>query len=238
MSIMDEHVLYIWVLDWSKYLAKKSVFWQLLSLAERQKAKQFLCRYDQDRFIITRGILRILLGYLLHDVPSHLVLKGNRFGKPELTSGGLHFNLSHSGDQVAYAFCKVAAVGIDIEYCYKINIPITQLVTRYFSQDEAQVFSALPHHEKKRFFFLGWVQKEAIVKSLGYGMRVSLATVEVNIHPQALYNASYRQVINNYFRGCIFPLEVPYGFIGVVALPVISIENTIVKQFKNLPSFE
>src|SRR3954464_14756730 len=74
-------------------------FEALLAPDERQRAARLRLKKDRDRFVIARGVLRILLGRYLHRNPADLAFSYSLHGKPFLditSSGDLRFNLSHS----------------------------------------------------------------------------------------------------------------------------------------------
>ena len=70
------------------------------------------------------AILHQLLGFYLSCSPDDLLFKKGAHGKPELSgkhAGKIHFNLSHSGDQLALIFSVDSPVGIDIEKIHPVK---------------------------------------------------------------------------------------------------------------------
>ena len=77
-----------------------------LTKEECQKAERFLRR--EDRLLSYGGayLIRRVIG-------GNAVIRRGAFGKPY--ADGMYFNISHSGDLVAIAFCSTQEVGLDLE---------------------------------------------------------------------------------------------------------------------------
>ena len=213
-----KHIIYVWELNWSNYLNQKVFLWGLLSPLEREKARQFLCYSDQDQYIVIKGILRLLISRLVDIAPNELIFKHNFFGKPILIDRLLEFNLSHAKDQVVYAFCKTAPLGIDIEYV-DFSKPIDKLAQRYFSQRENDILASLKDHYKKEAFFSGWTQKEAIVKNLGFGLQLPLSQVEVALGTKNLQCINLPNFLLEHLSNLkMYSLEVQEAFKGCLVI--------------------
>jgi 4'-phosphopantetheinyl transferase len=159
---------------------------EILSGDERTRVARYHFDKDKNRFIASRGILRIILGGYLGVRPDQL-----RFGygdqkKPSLLDGSgkrkIHFNLSHSGGLVLYAFTRGLEIGVDIEKIRELA-DMEQIAERFFSDREKAEFSALPPDIKKAAFFNCWTRKEAFLKALGTGLCHCSGGFEVSLVP-------------------------------------------------------
>jgi 4'-phosphopantetheinyl transferase len=96
-----------------------------LSKEEFEKARRFVSRSDQDRYVFSHGLLRTILGGYLCCDPRQLNFNTNQYGKPFLNTPfrdvEIRFNLSHSLDMTLIAVSCGAEVGIDIEYMREIE---------------------------------------------------------------------------------------------------------------------
>jgi len=153
---------------------------------ERMRAERFHFEEHRECFIIRRGILRTILGYYLSVEPSRLQFC---YGKNEKTAladtfgkGKVHFNLSHSEGLALYAFTRYREIGVDIEYIRDVP-EMKQIVERYFSAREKDVFQVLPERKKKEAFFNCWTRKEAFIKSTGDGLSWPLDRFDVSLVP-------------------------------------------------------
>jgi 4'-phosphopantetheinyl transferase len=221
--------VFIVQLEWKNYMPHLSKLRSLLSLDEQQRASTWIDTQNQDKFVIIRGMLRILLSNFLEHKPAEIIFSYNTWGKPILFHpNAIHFNLSHSKEWVIYAFCKETPIGIDIEY-QNPNIPIIKLARRYFSSCENAILNTLNTDKKIKGFYQAWVQKEAAIKALGLGFYFPLTKVEVNLAPQEPYTI---RLTGEHLR--LYPLQIKAGWKG--ALAVSTSAKNITLEFLS-PSF-
>jgi 4'-phosphopantetheinyl transferase len=161
--------VHIWSACLSENEASLPYFTSLLSQDEQERASHFKFSRDQERYTISRGILRSLLaGYLEEPLQKIEILYG-LWGKPCLPKEkALSFNLSHSGDYVLYALTQRYEVGIDVEYIDK-SLELEDMTRSVFSITEFSHWKVLNAEEKIHSFFKHWVSKEAFLKALGKG---------------------------------------------------------------------
>jgi len=153
----------------------------LLSDDERNRADSLRFEADHTRFIIRRGLLRQILGTALGVEPSMIRFSATEVGKPFIAwpeQSGLHFNLSHSGDQIVYAFSGLPETGIDIERIRTVD-DIDRLARNYFSAEEYALIINLPAWEKNKAFIKLWCIKEALIKASGWTLEHGLAAFDV-----------------------------------------------------------
>ncbi|OGT52638.1 MAG: hypothetical protein A3E84_00665 [Gammaproteobacteria bacterium RIFCSPHIGHO2_12_FULL_42_13] len=213
--------IHVWSIDLNLEPAQLAAKEALLSADELERARQFHFPIHQKRFIAGRGVLRELLGLYLKQPPETLQFGYSPHDKPflaTLSHSGLSFNLAHSEDQALYAFTRQHAVGIDLEKIEpkKYNL---QLAKRYFSKNEYEALLALPEAERLPTFFRIWSRKEAMIKAIGKGLSLPLASFSVSIQPDIerlhLENEDWM----------LIQLEAPIGFAAALAstLPITTI---------------
>lgn len=156
-------------------------FRKILSDDEREKADRFHFAKDRNRFIVSRGILRTILGRYLSLDPSRISFSYSPEGKPAFKGNPkkIHFNLSHSHEMALYAFAVGREVGVDVEYRRALS-DAEQLARRYFTSQEIARFHSAPPDHKDEIFFAIWTAKEAFLKATGKGLSVSLNTIDVS----------------------------------------------------------
>src|SRR5271157_1795180 len=120
---LSEDEVHVWRVSILQPLATIQYLRSLLSRDEIARAERFRFEKDHYRFIITHGLLRILLARYLNSPfinASQLQFCSNAYGKPSLDldmqDRVLNFNLSHSHELILFAFTYVRQIGIDIEY--------------------------------------------------------------------------------------------------------------------------
>jgi 4'-phosphopantetheinyl transferase len=158
----------------------------ILSHEERSKATRFYYEQDRNRFIVSHGILRMILSHYLVEDPVRIEICYPARGKPYLASvsGGdaPRFNVSHSYNLALLAFAQGREVGVDLEYIDPIQ-NIELIATRLFSADEQAAFQALPNSQKLKALYACWTRKEAYLKAIGAGLTRPLENIEVSFAP-------------------------------------------------------
>jgi 4'-phosphopantetheinyl transferase len=169
---------------WSASLDKEdsSHFFNLLSEEEKKCTARLQSSAATCQKIISRGILRLLLGNYTGLNPKELVIKNSLFGKPFLSNpekSKICFNLAHSGNMLLFAIGKVKHVGIDVEKIEE-KIDFKGISPMVFSFDEQLTLSLSmdPIH----YFYALWTAKEAILKVSGRGFSYPVNQFSVVIH--------------------------------------------------------
>ena len=160
--------------------------WQTLSADEQEKARRFHFQQDRERFIVARGLLRVILGRYLNAEPGHLRFCYSPLGKPSLSRGfgreTLRFNLSHSDGLALYAVTLGREVGVDLERLHP-DLADEQIAQRFFSPHEVAQLNSLPPNLRQEAFFNCWTRKEAYIKARGEGLTLRLDQFDVSLAP-------------------------------------------------------
>jgi 4'-phosphopantetheinyl transferase len=175
-----------------------------LAADERARAGRFYFRRDRERFVVARGILRVIIGGYLNRAPASISFSYSPYGKPSLLSEcgaeGIRFNISHSHGTALYVVTRGREIGVDLELI-RDGMAVEQIAERFFSSREISALYALPAELRKRAFFLCWTRKEAYIKARGEGLSLPLDKFEVSLvpgEPAAL--VSVEQDSNEAFR--------------------------------------
>lgn len=147
----------------------------LLDDAESERNRAYGHPQLRQRDAVCRGQLRELLASYLDMEPGDIELDRNEHGKPRLLNADsdLAFNYSHSGDYVAYAFCRGVDVGVDIEFNGR-RARVLGISRGFFSPSEYRTLASLPTDEQHEHFFRLWTLKEAYLKARGEGIHFGL----------------------------------------------------------------
>jgi 4'-phosphopantetheinyl transferase len=154
-----------------------------LSDEERQRADRLRTADLARRFIVGRGVLKRLLGEVLHIPPGEVRFEIGPHGKPALAGDlGRHwqFNVSHTGDLALIAFARGRALGVDIE-SRTHRIKRDELAARFFSAAERQAYFELPDAQRPDAFYRIWTCKEAYLKAIGAGLSFPLGRFSVSV---------------------------------------------------------
>jgi 4'-phosphopantetheinyl transferase len=157
---------------------------RMLSQEENERLGRLAFRRDQDNFVATHGILRMILSRYCGVEPHGLTISQSQRGKPCLagTDREVRFNASRSGELALYAVASGREVGVDIERICA-DAADGELAEKLFAPGEAAALRALSDEERVPAFFSCWSRKEAFVKALGRGFSLDLTAFEVSVSP-------------------------------------------------------
>lgn len=218
LNINDVHV---WLLDLNLALYQVDELRQIISKDEQIRANKFHFKEHQERFIITRASLRILLGKYLQIKPQEIDFYYSEKGKPFLSKTLNHqdilFNLSHSENIALYGFTKNIKIGIDVEKI-KDNCQVENLAKRFFTNYEYHIISNLKGLEQKQAFFKAWTSKEAYLKAIGEGLGGGLDKIEIElkgVNQKVINIRENQEIINNW---CLQNIDINKDYIAAIAL--------------------
>jgi 4'-phosphopantetheinyl transferase len=154
----------------------------LLTPDERARAGRFRFERDRSRYVVGRGLLRVLLSRYTGAEPAELRFTYGRYDKPRLGGDGPWFNVTHSGPVALFAFSSTAEVGIDVE---RDGADLTRdlIAERFFSPAEVEALRSLPQPLQPHAFLAGWTRKEAFLKARGDGLSLALDSFDVALAP-------------------------------------------------------
>ena len=143
---------------------------ELLSADERRHLEGYRIREAAERYVITRALIRAVLSDRLGVPAPSITVRRTDTGKPVVT-GGVHFNVSHSGDLVLLAVCERRAVGVDVERKRPV-VKVEALAKRWLSDAERENLARLRDLgiDESDSFLRIWSLKEAQLKALGVGI--------------------------------------------------------------------
>jgi 4'-phosphopantetheinyl transferase len=141
---------------------------QLLSDAEKEKAKIFRFSQDMERYIFSRRMLRILLGYYLLLPPEKIRIVADGDGREHVSQASypFRFNISHSGDVSVFGFTNRVRIGVDVERMREVE-NLDDIASKLFSVDDLLFFRGLSRGERAELFFRAWTAREAAFKAFG-----------------------------------------------------------------------
>ena len=198
-------------------------FEKYLSAHERQRLERLTGPENRQEFIICRGVLHLLLSALSAEEPEHVQINEGGFEKPRLEDDGhshaLAFNISHTNGLCLIACAREMEVGVDVEYI-KALPELAAMAKKYLAPQEIKKWEELDAARRTEEFYRYWSAKEALLKALGSGLRVSPAQIDT-LQIRADKKVSGKQDNGLYFEtgDCILE-ELPLGsaYTGWVAV--------------------
>jgi phosphopantetheinyl transferase len=140
-----------------------------LSAAECERLGSYRSRAAAERYVVTRSLVRTVLGAHTGVAPRELRVRLTSTGKPE--AEGVHFNVTHSGEIILLALCEDRPVGVDVERRREV-LRVQALIDRWLTDDERAELDALRRRGlgDSDAFLRVWSLKEARLKALGVGI--------------------------------------------------------------------
>ena len=183
LPINDVHV---WRVRLNQTDGRVQQLQQNLSDDERLRVERFHFDRDRRRFMVSQGMLRLIIGDYIDMEPSRLQFYSGHRGKPYLKHSlgnvPLQFNLAHSKEIVLYAFTCSREIGIDVEYVRDM-LDAEKIALTTFSSLENKVLQSLPEYQRQEAFFNCWTRKEAYIKAIGNGLYHALDRFDVSLAP-------------------------------------------------------
>jgi 4'-phosphopantetheinyl transferase len=177
----------IWLVDLTASDDDYARAYKLLSGEEHARATSIRSVLARRRFVLARAAVRVRLSDLLCVAPKQVTLCIGDHGKPEfarqwvarVTRNPPRFNLAHGDGVALLAVHPRHDVGVDIERIAPAGErPWRRLLERICHPSELAEATAEarwgPHA-----FYERWVGKEAVLKALGPGLRISPAAVSL-----------------------------------------------------------
>ncbi len=181
LNSLSPGVVHVWRALLDDSTARASRFCLHLSDDERERADRCRSPQPQFQFVITRSILRILLGRYLGIPSTQIHFETQPQGKLILvqrSAAPIQFNVSHTRGMALIALTLQHAVGIDVERIDRA-IQDCDIAERYFSARESKHLASLPALDRPHQFFSYWTCKEAFLKMQGRGIAEGLAHCEM-----------------------------------------------------------
>jgi 4'-phosphopantetheinyl transferase len=186
---LPEDIIHIWRVDLDPESPSMESLKAHLSSDELIRARRFYFKREHDRFIVCRGILRVILGKYLSIDPGQIRFSYGMFGKPALDmhvhESRLCFNVSHSNGLAIVAITWDRSIGIDIEN----NRPIPEaqdMADRFLSPGESKTLACYSENKKSEVFLRYWTRKEARIKAGGAGLFGRLNQADISLSQEAL----------------------------------------------------
>ncbi len=188
--VFSRQDVHVWFCDLFRHELDRAALVALLSTDERNRAARFAFERDRQRFMLSHGLLRLILARYVGDAPGQLQFETGAHGKPSLrrrshTGEPMEFSLSHSGQYAVVAVADGRAVGVDVEVC-RPDVDALKLAQRFFAPGESQRIAQVHGQEQPGMFYRYWTGKEAYLKGRGVGLSYGLDRFELLFDDQLM----------------------------------------------------
>jgi 4'-phosphopantetheinyl transferase len=166
-------VVSVWCVPLRCAASAESRLHTLLDPGEAARAARFATPDQRRRFVVSHGVLRLMLSTFTGCDPAAIPIAMGRRGKP-FVAGGPHFSLSHGEDVALVAVATGGPVGVDVERI-RPDLGLDAIAPGLLPAAEVERIEALPADRRARAWFQAWTRLEAVAKASGEGLREDAA---------------------------------------------------------------
>ncbi|MCL2051128.1 MAG: 4'-phosphopantetheinyl transferase superfamily protein [Lachnospiraceae bacterium] len=153
---------------------------------QQERLNRFRFREDFLRSLFGEAMIRTVAGEIISVSPEKLNISRPKGEKPFFPDyPELHFNISHSGEWVICAIGDTQ-VGIDIEEINNKAVS-SSLIKKVLSEKEQEYMDQIADEQRNAVFYRFWTIKEAYVKCVGRGLRISLNKIDIDLGRKTIY---------------------------------------------------
>jgi 4'-phosphopantetheinyl transferase len=185
----------------------------LLDQDERALTAKIKAERRLHEFIYGRYLLKSSLALQLNQPVNTIKLAKHAHGKLYLSGNPTYFNLSHSGDYLAYALYDHAEIGLDIEHSGGRMSDMLSVASRYFTAQESHALQQCCEFNRDETFYRIWTLKEAALKTVGVGISAGLECL--NTHQMDLSEAQILEIKDKKHHLWFNFWQEPLGFSSV-----------------------
>jgi 4'-phosphopantetheinyl transferase len=193
----------------------------LLAPDELERARRFHFERDAARYIVGRGVLRMLVAsYQRTQDARAIVFCYGTHGKPSLADdsrSALRFNLAHTAGFALWAFMVNEEVGVDVERVHHLPDMDAVMRSSFAPAERTAIASIVAVEDRHRAFFRCWTRKEAVLKALGWGLAKPLDSFEVSFDRDNPRMVSMVDEVDAAHRWQLQHIEPAPGFVGAAA---------------------
>lgn len=206
----------VWHVPLALSAAQCRVAQDWLDEAERDRVCRLVRPTDRLAYTAAHAALRGLLAKRTGERPNRLRFSSGPAGKPQLDTGSLQFNLSHSGTHALIAIGTHAPVGIDLEVLEHAAQRAGELSDVFCPQEQLEI-AALRSCDRPLASYRCWTRKEAVLKAVGCGFQVAPSDIRVSTGPQACLLDSRHPAVDP-AAWSLLALDLPGAWTGAVAV--------------------
>ena len=151
----------------------------LLDSGEAARAARFATTDLRRRYVVSHGVLRVILSAFTGRAPEAIAIASGARGKP-FTPGGPHFSLSHADDVALVAVAARGPIGVDVE-AIRPELRLAEFARDLVPAREVEAIEAMPSDRRERAWFQAWTRWEAIAKAAEDAGPAPLETQDLDV---------------------------------------------------------
>ncbi len=206
----DDFHLWRWSLSENSRIADSLS--SFLSPDENRQAGEFKFAELKNRYILSHGVLRCILGEYLNLPPGEIDFKFAERGKPRIAESqndsDIRFSLAHCDNYAACAVTLKHEIGVDIEEDHLISKEeLTRLSAHLLQPGELESFNKPGEESGTRRFLRTWTIKEACCKATGEGVQALKKSWIHDYSEKNFFNVGWIETAEKFWRFINFVFE-------------------------------
>jgi 4'-phosphopantetheinyl transferase len=146
----------------------------LLTPEERAQHQRFIPPLKRHEYLVTRVLLKTILGRTLGIPAAAVQFTTNQWGRPELSPPSpLRFSVTHTEGLIALLLSDQHEAGVDTERTSRAP-RLLALAPNVFAPAELSDLAALPTEQQAHRALVLWTLKESYIKARGMGLALAL----------------------------------------------------------------
>ena len=163
----------LWWINPEKVLETEATL-AFLTHEERTQHLRFIPPLKRHEYLVTRVLLKTILGRTLGIPAAAVQFTTNQWGRPELSPPSpLRFNVTHTEGLIALLLSDQHEVGADTERISRAP-RLLALAPNVFAPAELSDLAALPTEQQAHRALTLWTLKESYIKARGMGLALAL----------------------------------------------------------------
>lgn len=214
--VFDNKSISLFRIRISSHLPALARLQKLLQQDEHTRASRYHQQKDHDRFIISRGLLRIIAGKFISLPPSEIIFVKGENKKPFIKNSDqpVFYNVAHAGDFILISIGE-NETGVDVEFLND-QFDYKEILEHSFSAPEiAFIQSSL---NPLSSFYILWTRKESLLKATAKGITEDLVNTP---SLDGLHKVS-PEIIGSTKNWDIYSFEISSDHTGSIACPPLS----------------
>lgn len=218
--VLGDRCLHLWRARISEFSTAAPQLMGLLSGEERARARHYRFLAPRERFVIGRGLLRLLLSRYADRPAMDLRLAVKPDGKPVLAEsdlGWLQFNVTHTDDLLLILLSRDHDVGVDVE---AVRSPSGEAHVADLLLDESERSHVmnLPPASRARCLLGWWTLTEALGKAAGVGLVGALPWARLALESDTGRPCTHQRISDGDRWYAAQSIEPADGYVGALAI--------------------
>ena len=176
MDDVPPSVAFVWYVPLTCTVSAERRLSDFLDPVEAARATRFASHDDRRRYVVSHGVLRLILSAFTRCDPRAIHIATTAGGKPYVVGTGPDFSLSHCGDVALVAATRGGPTGVDVERV-RSDLELDTFARPLLAAPDIARIEARAPEDRSREWFQAWARLEAVAKASGNGLEDSVGNI-------------------------------------------------------------